>query len=181
MKRILAIFLILFSFASFPAVIAESVTQMTYMVKMPDAIRDGLYTGEVDGDVPNGYGVFVAKNSSGASWHYIGQWVNGVMCGQGGQYWDNGKSAVGTFENNAMVSGEIRKNSSFNAWVDYSDMVDGCYKAIEYRVDGTVLFEGYIDPKAGSYKKGTFYTKDGEVFFSGDLGEGFNLNLIYIK
>ena len=181
MKRILILFLVLVSVATFSVASAESVTLMPYMVKMPDAIREGLYTGEVIGDVPNGYGVFVVKNSSGVSWHYIGHWENGDMSGEGGQYWDNGKSMVGTFANNAMVSGAIHKNASFNASVDYSNTVDGCYKAIEYRVDGSVLFDGYIDPKVATYKKGTFYTTDGEVFFSGDLGEGFNLNLMYIK
>ena len=181
MKRLITLFLVLISIAAFSSASAESVTQMTYMLKLPDVIREGLYTGEVQNGVPHGYGVFVTKNSSGVAWHYLGQWENGAMCGQGGEYWDIGQSNVGTFANNDMVRGDIHKNTSFNAWADYSDVIDGCYKGIEYRADGTVFFDGYIDSKTNKYKRGTFYTKDGSVFFSGEIGEGFNLNLMYIK
>ena len=181
MKRLFTIFLVLMSIAAFSVASAESVTQMTYMVKLPDVIREGLYTGEVQNGVPHGYGVFVTQNSAGVSWHYLGQWENGLMCGLGGQYWDVGHSNVGTFTNNDMVSGDIHENTSFNVWVDYADVVDGCYKGIEYRTDGTVLFEGYIEEGTNKYKFGTFYTKEGAVFFSGEIGEGFNMNMMYIK
>ena len=184
MKRFFILFLALISLVSISSaeeVPSETVAQMTYMVKMPDVIREGKYTGEVKNGVPHGYGVFVTKNSSNVEWHYIGQWENGVMCGQGGQYWEIGKSMVGTYVNNSMVSGRIYDETSFNVWVDYSEVDDGAYRGIEYREDGSVLFDGFIEQGTGRYKKGTFYTKDGKVFFSGEFGEGFNLNQMYIK
>lgn len=180
MKRFFVLFLALLSLAP-ASFAAETVAQMTYIVKMPDVIREGKYTGEVENGVPHGYGVFVTQNSSGVSWHYVGQWENGAMSGQGGQYWDVGRSTVGTYANNDMISGMIRSNVSFSAWVDYSDVVDGCFRSIEYREDGSILFDGFIDKETSRYKKGTFYTKDGTVFFSGEMGEGFNLNQMYIK
>ena len=180
MKRFFILFLALISLSAV-AFAAETVAQMTYMVKMPDVIREGKYTGEVENGVPHGYGVFVTQNSAGVSWHYVGQWDNGVMSGQGGQYWDTGKSTVGTFENNSMASGEMHQNASFNVWVDYRDVVDGCFRGIEYREDGSIFFDGYLEKGTNKYKKGTFYTKEGKVFFSGEIGEGFNLNQMYLK
>lgn len=181
MNRFFAISIVLWILFSFSCVSAESVTNMPYLVKLPDVIRDGLYTGEVKGGIPHGYGVFVTENSSGVSWHYLGEWESGKMCGQGGQYWDIGKATVGSFKDNDMISGNIHDHASFNVTVDYDDIVDGCYKGIEYREDGTILFDGYIEFVTNKYRKGTFYTKEGDVFFSGEIGEGFNMNLMYIK
>lgn len=181
MKRFLAFFLSLMSFACFSAASAESVTQMTYMVKLPDVIREGLYTGEVQNGVPHGYGVFVTENSSGVPWHYLGEWDAGEMTGQGGQYWDIGKSQVGTYESNDFMVGMIHSEASLNGWIDFRLDEDGYAHVKDYRMDGTIIFDGYADPVTGVYKKGTFYTKDGKVFFSGEIGEGFNWDLIYIE
>ena len=160
---------------------AETVAQMTYIVKMPDVIREGKYTGEVKDGIPHGYGLFVTQNSSGVSWHYIGEWVDGVMNGNGGQYWDIGQAHVGTFENNDLLCGYMRENTSQNVWIDYRKNEHGCYSAVEYREDGSVMLECCISPETGNYHKGTFYTKNGEIFFSGEIGEDFNWNLIYIE
>lgn len=108
MKRFFPIFLALVMMASF-AVAEEQqfVVKMEYTAFMPDVDRKGLYTGEVENGVPSGYGVFTAVNSEGVPWHYIGEWVDGEMQGEGGQYWDNGSITVGRYKNNSFVSGTI--------------------------------------------------------------------------
>ena len=179
-KRLFCLaFVLLFSFSVIAE--AETVAQMTYIVKMPDVIREGTYTGEVQNGVPHGYGVFVTKNSSGVYWHYLGEWENGEMSGNGGQYWDNGQSHVGTFAANDIVCGYMHQSASENVWINYIPNEHGCYEAIEYRSDGSVLLECCVNAETGNYHKGTVYTKDGKVFFSGEIGEGFNWNLLYVE
>lgn len=178
MRKLLVLSLILLSLCASAS--AETVAKMTCIVKMPDVIREGQYTGEVQNGVPHGYGVFVTENSYGVQWHYLGEWVNGEMCGQGGEYWDIGQAHVGTFEANDMVYGEIRTNASEYVYVDYRPDAMGRISIKEYRKDGTLHFDGFVDPTTGQYKEGTFYTKDGKVFFSGVIGEGFNINQLYI-
>lgn len=160
---------------------AETVAQMTYIVKLPDVIREGKYTGEVQNGIPHGYGFFETTNSSGINWHYVGEWNNGNMTGQGGQYWDTGRCTVGTYVNGDLVCGYIHETASNNVWVDYRPNEHGCYEAIEYRTDGTILFDGCVNAETGLYHEGTVYTKDGKVFFSGTIGEGFDWNLLYVE
>lgn len=66
---------------------------MDYVLELPDVIRKGTYSGETMNGIPNGFGVFETTNSSGINWHYIGQWENGEMSGEGGQYWDDGRGS----------------------------------------------------------------------------------------
>ena len=160
---------------------AETVAQMTYIVKMPDVIREGKYTGEVQDGVPHGYGAFVTQNSAGVEWHYIGEWENGNMTGNGGQYWNNGRCTVGSYVDGNMICGNIHAEPNQNAWINYQPNEHGCYEGIEYRSDGSVLFDGCINAGTGKYHKGTVYTKDGKVFFSGEIGEGFNWNLLLVE
>lgn len=184
MKKIVLLSLALVLLFSFPLIAQaekETVSQMTYIAKLPDVIREGTYTGEVQNGVPHGYGVFVTQNSSGVQWHYIGEWINGSMTGSGGQYWDSGRCTVGTFENGDMVCGSIHEAPSQNVWIDYRPDENGCMKAVEYRADGSILFDGCITAETGLYHEGTVYTKDGKVLFSGKIGEGFNWNLLYVE
>lgn len=184
MKKLLAIVLVfvsMFSYALADENTTETVVQMTYIVKLPDVIREGLYTGEVLNNLPHGYGVFTTTNANGISWHYLGEWVNGEMSGQGGQYWDHGQSTVGTFEKNNMICGEVHTTTSKNGWYDYTPNEKGLVHVKEYRTDGSIYFDGYIDAVTAQYVEGDVYTKDGKLFFSGKIGDGFNWNLIYVE
>lgn len=62
--------------------------------------RSGVYTGETLDGVPNGYGKFETRNSSGVSWYYEGEFENGLFNGEGGCYWpETGYQEVGHFSN----------------------------------------------------------------------------------
>lgn len=164
-----AILVLLFSWA-FPSIAeTENVVQMTYVVKLPDVTREGKYTGELLNGVPHGYGIFEATNPSSITWHYIGQWENGNMTGEGGQYWDSGESRVGLYESNDFVCGEQHTNTSSNIWFDNRQNEHGCLNYIEYRTDGTVMFDGCISQETGRYHQGTLYSADGKIIHSGDL------------
>jgi len=160
--------------------IPENVVKMPYTVKMSDVTREGKYTGQLVDGLPHGYGAFETTNSQGVNWHYLGNWENGCMTGNGGQYWDDGRATVGTFANNDMIYGTVHDAPNTNYWVDYRQDEDGCIKVIEYRPKGSILFDGCVNAKTGQYHKGTVYTADGKVFFSGEIGEGFDWNLLYI-
>ena len=157
----------------------ETVSQMTYVLKMPDVIREGLYTGEIKDGLPNGFGVFVTENSEGDQWHYIGAWENGAMCGDGGTYWESGQANVGTYADNTMVSGYYHASPTTNIYIDYSPNDHGCNTVKLYRTDDSLYFDGCVNPDTGNLHQGTIYTKDGKVFFSGELGDGFNWDYIY--
>ena len=95
MKRILALILVLvclFSVATAEKTAAELVSKMEIVVDLSYVIRKGTYSGEMMDGVPHGFGVFETTNSDGVTWHYIGQWENGKMSGDGGQYWDDGRT-----------------------------------------------------------------------------------------
>lgn len=184
MKKLVLVFLVfvlLFSVAFSEENKTETVVQMTYIAKMPDVIREGLYTGEVANGVPHGYGLFTTVNSEGDPWHYIGQWENGSMTGEGGQYWDSGVSQVGAYENGGLVCGEVHSSPAVNFWADYRPDENGRVHIKMYRSDGSLYFDGYADATTGVYLEGTTYTKDNKVFFSGEIGEGFDWNLVYIE
>lgn len=184
MKRILALILVLvclFSVATAEKTAAELVSKMEIVVDLSYVIRKGTYSGEMMDGVPHGFGVFETTNSDGVNWHYIGQWENGKMSGEGGQYWDDGRTEVGVFSENSLFCGTIRNANDEYAWVNYELNDHGHYEAKEYRKDGSLRCECCIDADTGKYHKGTIYTSDGKVFFSGEFGEGFNWNQLYIQ
>ena len=61
------------------------------------ATCDGTYTGEMLNGVPSGTGRFDSQNDRGDTWYYEGQFKNGRFDGQGGCYWSDGYSEVGTY------------------------------------------------------------------------------------
>ena len=180
MKKMFLILLVLLLVAcSAAAETVENVVKMSCIVRTPDVIREGSYTGQAVNGVPHGFGLFETTNSEGVNWHYIGEWINGSMSGEGGQYWDNGQSNVGTFENGDLVCGKVCLNPQKTYSIDYLNAEIGCVNITEYRQDGTVSFDGCGNLESGNYHKGTIYTHDGKVFFSGEIGEGFSWSLIY--
>ena len=92
---------------------------MDYVLELPGVIRKGAYSGETVNGIPNGFGVFETANSSGINWHYIGQWENGEIKGDGGMYWDNGREEIGIFKENNLLCGTIRDGTGNYAWINY--------------------------------------------------------------
>ena len=83
--------------------LAESVTRMHYVYSN----WVGEYTGQVDSNsIPFGFGLFESSTPiDGETWHYIGQWENGIPEGEGAIYLDNGNMNKGVFSNGELVSG----------------------------------------------------------------------------
>lgn len=92
--------LLIFSVAA-----AESVTQMNYELKIDEESRIGKYTGNIKNGKPDGYGIFATTNPNGFSWHYIGDWQDGLMHGEGATYWEDGSLEIGSYENGHFVFG----------------------------------------------------------------------------
>ena len=71
---------------------------------------DGLYTGDMQDGVPQGFGVFEAESPDGTYCHYIGEWKDGLMSGQGSTYWSDGSIEIGQYEEGRFVSGSFNYN-----------------------------------------------------------------------
>ncbi len=89
----------------FSAALAESVTQMDYQLTIDDQTRAGKYTGNIENGRPQGYGIFVTASPNGFSWHYIGNWQDGLMHGEGATYWEDGSLEIGYYETGHFISG----------------------------------------------------------------------------
>ena len=63
---------------------------------------EGSYSGEVVDGIPNGYGRFDSQNDFGDTWYYEGYFKNGRFDGEGGAYWSDGYSEVGTYIDGAF-------------------------------------------------------------------------------
>lgn len=155
----------------------EFVVKMEYTVYMLDVDRAGLYTGEIKDGIPHGYGVFTAINDFGEAWHYLGEWENGTMQGEGGNYWDGGQVMVGTYRDSEFVGGTIVQASeetqffseeSYTAYLAVSngeipDVIEEYYEEIAYKnlarnpedyLYKLIQIDGIIVQVLGSRKQG---------------------------
>lgn len=181
MKKMFCVVLVLlFAFTCSATAETDFAVQMTCIVRLPDVIREGKYTGELENGVPHGYGMFETVNSAGVSWHYIGEWENGNMTGQGGQYWNNGKVVVGTFENGESIVVDVYDMPNEHAWVDYTPNENGHVHIKFFRTDDTLALDALYDPANELFVEGTIYKQNGDVFFSGEFGEGFDFNYLML-
>lgn len=97
--------LLLFSVAS-----AESVTQLPYELSIMDYTVSGKYTGDIADGKPEGYGIFETVTLDGIACHYIGQWENGLMQGQGAIYWSDGTLEIGEYDKGLFITGQYNHN-----------------------------------------------------------------------
>jgi len=110
--------------------------------------REGTYSGEVTGGLPNGTGTFTSQNPEGVDWTYEGAWVNGHMEGTGKTIWSSGYMDEGLYKND-------RLNGEGKSYFGDIRTYEGNYTDDEY--DG----------------KGTLYNQHGEELYSGDFDNGF--------
>lgn len=113
--------------------------------------RTGQYEGDVnEAGVPDGYGVFTAVNTTGTSWTYEGDWVNGHWEGLGTSTWSDGQKYVGNYSEDVEAGDGtyfFADGSSF-AGVFTDGNADGVYTAadgVQYyatMVDGSVEIGG---------------------------------------
>lgn len=89
----------------FSSACAISVTEFNYEITIDEETRIGKYTGNLENGVPDGYGIFTTTNPSGFSWHYIGNWQDGLMQGHGAIYWEDGSLEIGEYDAGHFVFG----------------------------------------------------------------------------
>ena len=89
----------------FSVAFAESVTEHPYEITIDGETRVGKYTGNLENGLPNGYGIFTTTNPIGYSWHYIGNWQDGLMQGQGAIYWEDGSLEIGEYNAGHFIFG----------------------------------------------------------------------------
>ncbi len=82
---------------------ADSIVRMHYVYQN----WAGEYTGQVDSNsIPFGFGLFESNTPlNGETWHYIGEWENGLPEGDGAIYLENGNMQKGSFHQGELVTG----------------------------------------------------------------------------
>lgn len=143
MKRLAFLLVFLIFLVQFS--IAESVTRMPYTVVFSDSVREGLYTGDIQNGIPDGFGVFEAVNDEGEAWHYIGDWSKGQLSGEGRMVWDSGQIKIGKFAANEFVSGKI---------------LDEPQKSVHVTAYFMTLFEAIYSGETPEIKKDEFASAD---------------------
>jgi len=108
MKKVLSIFTLVMLLCSIAC--AENVIRVPYNLFVEDTILPGQYTGEMENNLPEGFGIFEAISPSGIPCHYIGEWENGLMNGSGSIHWDDGSIEIGLYRNGVFVSGKYNYN-----------------------------------------------------------------------
>ena len=90
---------------------ASDGAEMTIDLKiwaLPDTLatiqRDGIYTGDLNNNIPHGYGQFKTTDLYCAEWVYTGEFKDGLFHGEGEIVWPNlGVSEKGTYENGLFI------------------------------------------------------------------------------
>lgn len=123
---------------------AQTLSAQTISVSMAYDSGEGIYTGEVENGVPNGYGSFqMLASANGRTWSYEGQWADGEITGEG----------VLTQEN-------LVYRGVFN-----SGLLDG---ACEITDSGVLRYQGMC--QSGQLSgQGTLYTRSGRLLFQGEF------------
>ena len=131
----------------FSVALAESVTQMNYELELDGESRIGKYTGDIKNGRPNGYGIFATTNPSGYSWHYIGNWQDGLMHGEGATYWEDGSLEIGSYENGHFVFGYCNYDGSDLMLYVSESLEGGVEEHIGDPVEKTVQYIGNRNSK----------------------------------
>ena len=166
-KATCLILAVIFIFSSSVAV-AETVIGKLHHQMWSGRAWSGSYSGEVVDGVPYGYGTWDVTDND-ICFHYIGEWEDGKMHGDGGlYYWKTGEAYIGYFEDNKIVAGSEYINGI--KWMDFDTRPDenGLQKMILYREDGSVIFDGYYSAKP-EFWKGGIYSSDGKKLMNVEI------------
>lgn len=132
--------------------------------------RDGIYSGEADGNgLPNGFGTFASQRPGGDKWTYFGEWDHGHWNGRGIISWDNGETYLGEYENDLIngigmfVSDDgtvtvgnyvneaatgwcaLYLSGDYDGYVFWGNFVDGSATGMLYFPSGVALYATYSD------------------------------------
>ena len=133
--------------------------------------RTGIYTGQIENGLPNGYGTFSSSNTSGTNWIYYGEWENGHFSGNGISEWEDGTKYIGEYSNDFM-------NGKGGYWCNDGNICIGEFKDDHYvptemyssnhstPIPAITDIPDVIQDSATSYVEGTYIV--GKTIPSGD-------------
>lgn len=169
MKRIIVISMLILLLTT--SGVAENVVKQEVAISIFGEKRSGIYTGSLnEKGEPDGYGAFEAINAEGVRWHYIGEWDNGKITGDGWETWESGQTIVGAFEDNRPITVTRFLDTTDWQWLDYSDSFyvnNELVVRIKVYINKQLRFDGYYFPNKSEYYKGTRYNVDGTIDCTG--------------
>jgi len=77
----------------------KTVENYAVALSFSEAQREGSYTGAIKRKLPNGQGVFMARNGKGVAYTIEGVWEDGVLNGMGKAAFEDGETYVGEYLN----------------------------------------------------------------------------------
>jgi len=83
MKKLLVLFISLFLVLCTGCGTIREVKDMEYTATVRGQSTSGIYSGSVKRNIPDGKGIFSARNSKGDRYTYEGEWKNGLFHGEG--------------------------------------------------------------------------------------------------
>lgn len=126
----------------------QKVTDEEMTLNLEFGETEGVYTGQIKKDVPNGKGRFTTNYDYGFNWTYEGDWKDGHFSGEGTTTWDDGYALMGEYVND-QLNGEGEES------LDDSLIYKGTFRDNEYN--------GY----------GTLYNAHGYMIYAGEFAEGY--------
>lgn len=149
---------------------AVKVTNKKCTLKLSIGTKNGIYTGYVKNNIPNGKGTFSSHDSAGVEWTLSGNWTNGHINGKCTYISDNGDKYIGEYKNDKKCG------KGTYVWFN-GDMYTGNYKNDLIEGSGTYTYS-YGLKCVGQFKNGKLeghgtYTMDnGTIKYTGELKDG---------
>lgn len=139
--------------------------------------RQGIYTGEIKNNLPDGVGTFSSENDEGVEWTYTGEWKKGKMEGEGCTDFGNGQKHYGEhsegelngrgivfFPDKTVLYGIFENGELIDNWAEGNSEImentitetiegDSAEKTFSWEeVEKTVPMVTYTDVQNGGYE-----------------------------
>ena len=147
----------------------------------PNWVKGTIYEGEFNNGMANGYGILTLPDRRE---HYIGDWKNHKMHGQGEYTWANGSKYIGEWKNGKMNgygnlsfeegSLEIDNSTIYRSGEKYI----GNWKDNKMHGQGTFIWDNR-SKYTGNFKNNKIEGKGKKYFIDGRVYEGFFQNGYY--
>lgn len=103
---------------------------------------EGVYTGEMDDELPEGEGTFICTSDNGGEWSYSGTWKNGQMTGYGTYAYSDGHSVYEGEIQDGLKHGKGTILYDDTKWIEGTFQEDVLVEGNQYNHKGEIVYSG---------------------------------------